>query len=161
MRAIQAPLFVKLLCVLSDVDLAAIDSAELGEGRGWRFTWRGKIGRKQFALIRRQFFNQPRTLFEAAHWQVEAGNHHVLILRGFHSLESRPLAAVCFCAIVAAKPTSRENLPKAHGTPPRQDGCGLDLECDDATVEKAHRDASVVAAKALAGRCTQCKRRRR
>jgi len=41
---------------------------------------------------------------------------------------------------------SSENLPKAHREPRQQDGCGLDLKCDDVTVEKAHRDASVVAA---------------
>ena len=33
-----------------------------------------------------------------------------------------------------------EKLPKVHGTPRRQDGCGFDPECDDAAVEKVHRD---------------------
>lgn len=50
------------------------------------------------------------------------------------------------------EPTSRENLPKAHDKPRREDGCRLDLECDDVTVEKAHWDASVMPPKALADR---------
>src|SRR5688572_6050398 len=36
--------------------------------------------------------------------------------------------------------TSDKNLPKAHGKHRRQDGCSLNLEDDDATVEKAHRE---------------------
>src|SRR5258708_15248738 len=31
------------------------------------------------------FQSPPRTLFEASHWQLESGIHHVLIFRGIHS----------------------------------------------------------------------------